>query len=89
MFYYIGTSWLQALVTLVFASPDELESYTQLVRINSFLEFKNEFLDAFPIVQNATRPRQIRTHLPFEFLPLGIRGSNPPKVAIFTFVLVV
>jgi len=79
---------MQALVNLVCSSPSELQNSKQLIDGHNFLEDQTDGVDVFLIVQNAARPRQIKTHLPFEFLPLGARGPNPPKVTLSTSFLI-
>jgi len=84
MHYYTGTTWMQALVSLLCSGPKDasLPYRHQLVNDISYLEYLNDKVNTLHNLENVPRPRHIKTHLPLEFLPLGCRGANPPKVTL-------
>jgi len=76
---------MQALITLVKTSTNESkDDITQIIPNNIFLEYRRGNVDLFPVVQSASRPRPIKTHFPYQFLPLGFGGENPPKVSLLS-----
>jgi len=79
---------MQALITLVKTSTNESkDDNIPIIPDNTFLEYQQENVDIFSAVQCEPRPRQIKTHFPYDFLPLGVRGENPPKVTLERFKL--